>query len=57
MAFFIARDLFYGYTFFLMAAVYLDIPVPPIHRLNDGGTQKDRVSALLDIAVPKDIAL
>ncbi len=29
----------------------VDIPVPPIHRLNDGGTQKDRVSALLDMRV------
>ena len=29
----------------------VDIPVPPIHRLNDGGTQEDRVSALLDMRV------
>ena len=29
----------------------VDIPVPPIHRLSDGGTQEDRVSALLDMRV------
>jgi hypothetical protein len=26
----------------------VEIPVPPPHHLSNGGTQKDRVSALLD---------
>ncbi len=29
----------------------VEIPVPPIDRLNDGGTQEDRVSARLDVRV------
>ena len=29
----------------------VEIPVPPPHRLSNGGTQKDRVSALLDMRV------
>ena len=29
----------------------VEIPVPPPHRLSNGGTQKDRVSALLDLRV------
>ena len=29
----------------------VDIPVPPLYRLSDGGTQEDRVSALLDMRV------
>ena len=29
----------------------VDIPVPPPHRLSNGGTQEDRVSALLDMCV------
>ena len=29
----------------------VDIPVPPNYRLSDGGTQEDRVSALLDMRV------
>ena len=29
----------------------VDIPVPPLYRLSDGGTQEDRVSALLDMCV------
>ena len=29
----------------------VDIPVPPPHHLSNGGTQEDRVSAVLDIRV------
>ena len=29
----------------------VEIPVPPPHHLSNGGTQKDRVSALLDMRV------
>jgi hypothetical protein len=29
----------------------VEIPVPPPHRLSNGGTQEDRVSALLDVRV------
>ena len=29
----------------------VDIPVPPLLRLSNGGTQEDRVSALLDMRV------
>ena len=27
----------------------VDIPVPPYHRLNDGGTQKDKVTVRLEV--------
>ena len=29
----------------------VDIPVPPLYRLSNEGTQEDRVSALLDMCV------
>lgn len=29
----------------------VDIPVPPLNRLSDGGTQEDRVSAALECRV------
>lgn len=29
----------------------VEIPVPPPHHLSNGGTQEDRVSAVLDIRV------